>query len=102
MHTDLMMEVLQYLLGVISGDIAGNMIAVVTTIVTICTLIIRFWKMPEPTSKGYKLWKLFHVLASFKTPTTIKMENKNGQKIDQVYETTRSLVCRVVELYFTD
>ncbi|WP_271801752.1 hypothetical protein [Commensalibacter communis] len=77
-----MTEVLQHLLGVIPGDIAGNIVAVVTAIVTICTLIVRFWKMPEPTSKGYKLWKLLHVLASFKTPTTIKVENKNGQKID--------------------
>ncbi|CAI3960218.1 unnamed protein product [Commensalibacter communis] len=82
MDTDVMMEVLQYLLGVIPGDIAGNMIAVVTTIVTICTLIVRFWKMPATTSKGYKLWKLFHVLASFKTPSISKTESKNGQKID--------------------
>ncbi|MDI2112074.1 hypothetical protein [Commensalibacter nepenthis] len=81
MDTDLLMQVFQYLLGVIPGDIAGNIVAVVTAMVTICTLIIRFWKMPEPTSKLYTLWKLFHVLASFKTPSIPKTESKDGQKI---------------------
>lgn len=81
MDTDLIMQIFQYLLGVIPGDIAGNIVAVVTTIVTICTLIIRFWKEPETTSKGFKLWKLFHVLASFKTPSISKTESKDGQKI---------------------
>ncbi|MDI2113096.1 hypothetical protein [Commensalibacter nepenthis] len=80
-NLDLMMQVFQYLLGVIPGDIAGNIVAVVTTIVTICTLIIRFWKMPEPSSKLYKLWKLLHVLASFKAPPVSKTESKDGQKI---------------------
>ncbi|CAI3948099.1 unnamed protein product [Commensalibacter communis] len=82
MDSDLMMQCFQYLLGVIPGDIAGNMIAVVTTIVTICTLIVRFWKIPATTSKGYKLWKVIHTLASFKTPSVSKTENKDGQKIN--------------------
>lgn len=81
--TDFLTQFLQYLLGVIPGDIAGNVIAVITTIVTICTLIMRFWKEPDVTSKAYKLWKLFHVMASFKKaiPQTGGKENeKTNQK----------------------
>lgn len=81
-NTDLIMQIFQYLLGVIPGDIAGNIIAVVTTIVTVCTLIIRFWKEPDQTSKSYQLWKIIHTLASFKAPTLQKVENKDGQKTD--------------------
>ncbi|MDI2091702.1 hypothetical protein [Commensalibacter oyaizuii] len=77
MDTDLLTQVLQYLLGVIPGDIAGNIVAVITAIVTLCTLVIRFWKEPNPTSKRHKVWKVVHVLASFKTPTVTKKEEDN-------------------------
>lgn len=63
---DFLTQFLQYILGVLPGDIASNLIAAITALVTLCTLIIRFWKEPETTSKLYKLWKLLHILASFK------------------------------------
>ncbi|EUK18807.1 hypothetical protein [Commensalibacter papalotli (ex Servin-Garciduenas et al. 2014)] len=79
MNTDLLLQGFQYVLGVIPGDIAGNIVAVVTAIVTLCTLMMRFWKEPEMTSKWHSLWQVIHVLASFKKPDEIK-ENKDGQK----------------------
>lgn len=74
-NTDLLMQMFQYVLGVIPGDIAANIVAVFTTIVTTCTLIIRFCKEPDKDSKGYKLWQLLHVLASFKRPNKVKEKN---------------------------
>lgn len=78
-NSDLLMQAFQYVLGVIPGDIAGNIVSVVTVIVTICTLIIRFWKEPNKGSKSYKLWQLLHVLASFKRANKVK-EKENEIK----------------------
>lgn len=66
---DLLTQFLQYLLGILPGDIAANIITVITALVTICTLIIRFWKEPDQTNKHYKLWKFIYILASFKKKT---------------------------------
>lgn len=80
MDTDLLTQFLQYLLGMIPGDVAANIITVVTALVTICTLIIRFWQEPDQSSKWHNLWKLIHILASFKKIDDIKKGAKYGQK----------------------
>ncbi|WP_245527844.1 hypothetical protein, partial [Commensalibacter intestini] len=81
--TDLLMQMFQYCLGMIPGDIAANIISIVTVVVTVCTLVLRFWKEPQSTSKLYKVWKIIHVLASFKRATpTIKGEIKDGSEIN--------------------
>lgn len=80
MDTDLLMQFMQYLLGVIPGDIAANIISFVTVVVTACTLVLRFWKEPEPSSKWHKLWQVLHLLASFKKSDTVKEEEKNADK----------------------
>lgn len=80
-NTDLLMQMLQYCLGMIPGDIAANVISIVTVVVTVCTFIIRFWKEPQSSDKLYNLWKLIHVLASFKRSTPmIKGESKDGSE----------------------
>lgn len=70
--TEILTQFLQYIIGVMPGDIASDVIAIVTTIVTVCTLVIRFWKEPTSTSGiSYNLWKAFHLLASFKKAVPI-------------------------------
>lgn len=82
-NTDLLMQLFQYCLGMIPGDIAANIISIVTVVVTVCTLVLRFWKEPQSTSRFYNLWKIIHVLASFKRATpTVKGESKNGSEIN--------------------
>ncbi|CAI3956167.1 unnamed protein product [Commensalibacter communis] len=82
MDNDLIVQCFQYLLGIIPGDVAGNIVAVLTTMVTIFTLIMRFWKIPDQASQSHKLWKLIYILASLKTPSVTKVEAKDGQKIN--------------------
>lgn len=51
----------------------------VTFIVTLCTLVIRFWKEPDPKSGLHKLWSLIHLLASFRLPDRqAGNDGKNG------------------------
>lgn len=78
-NTDLLMQLFQYILGIIPGDVAGNIVSAVTVIVTVCTLIMRFWK--EPTQDGiiHKLWQFLHVLASFKKPDEVKEKSDEEQ-----------------------
>lgn len=77
--TDLLMQLFQYCLGMIPGDIAGNIVSIVTVVVTVCTFIIRFWKEPKLSSKRHKLWKVLHLLASFKKADNAK-EASNADK----------------------
>lgn len=82
-NIDLLMQMLQYFLGMIPGDIAANIISIVMVVVTVCTLVVRFWKEPQLTSKLYKVWKIIYVLASFKRATpTIKGESKDSSEIN--------------------
>lgn len=79
-NTDLLMQLFQYCLGMIPGDIAVNIISIVTVVVTVCTLVLRFWKEPEQISKWHRLWQALHLLASFKKSGTVKEEEKNADK----------------------
>lgn len=79
--TDLLMQIFQYVLGVVPGDVAGNIISIATVIVTICTLIIRFWKEPQKENKLHKLWQIFHLLASFKKSDKVVREKDNVDKV---------------------
>lgn len=80
-NTDLLMQIFQYVLGVVPGDVAGNIISIVTVIVTICTLIMRFWKEPIKESKLHKLWQFFHLLASFRKSDKVMKEKSNVDKV---------------------
>lgn len=80
-NTDLLMQIFQYVLGVVPGDVAGNIVSIATVIVTICTLIIRFWKEPKKDSKLHKLWQAFHLLASFKKSDKIVKEKGDVNKV---------------------
>lgn len=79
--TDLLVQIFQYVLGVVPGDVAGNIISIATVIVTICTLIIRFWKEPTKESKQHKLWQFFHLLASFKKSDKVVKEKGDVDKV---------------------
>lgn len=78
-NTDLLMQLFQYCLGMIPGDIAANIISIVTVVVTVCTLVVRFWKEPKLSSKRHKLWQVLHLLASFKKADNAK-EGSNADK----------------------
>ncbi|CAI3931729.1 hypothetical protein [Commensalibacter papalotli (ex Botero et al. 2024)] len=78
-NTDLLMQLFQYVMGIIPGDITGNIVSAVTVIVTVCTLIMRFWKEPAQDRKSHKLWQFLHVLASFKKPDEVKEKGSGGK-----------------------
>ena len=40
---DFFTELLQYMVNVLPSNVMGDVMAVVTFIVTLCTLVIRFW-----------------------------------------------------------
>lgn len=71
---DFFTELLQYMVNVLPSNVMGDVMAVVTFIVTLCTLVIRFWKEPDVRSKSYRLWSFIHLLASFKLPLKQKSE----------------------------
>ena len=76
---DFFTELLQYIINVLPSNTAGDVVAIVTFIVTLCTLVIRFWKEPDPKSGWHKLWSFIHLLASFKLPDRqIGTDGKNG------------------------
>lgn len=73
-------QILQLFLGLLPGALAANLITLITIMVTLCTLILRFWKEPSPNSKFYKLWKIIHIIAAFKIPTsTIEEEIRHDK-----------------------
>lgn len=71
---DFLTQAMQYVLGIIPGDMAANVIAAIAFVITLCTLILRFWKEPDQTSKIYWLWKIVHIFAELKRPTAPKKE----------------------------
>lgn len=77
---DFFTELLQYIINVLPSNTAGDVVAVVTFIVTLCTLVIRFWKEPDPKSGLHKLWSLIHLLASFRLPD--RQAGKDGKNGD--------------------
>lgn len=75
METDYFDQFLVWMLGNLPGDVAANIIAIVTFIFTSCTLILRFWPEPKSDNTLHKLWSIVHLLASFK-----KLVMKDSQK----------------------
>lgn len=61
-------QILQYVFGLLPDNVAADMAVILTFIVTLCTLILRFWKEPKVDSKWHGAWKLVHILASFRLP----------------------------------
>ena len=77
---DFFTELLQYIINVLPSNVAGDVVAVVTFIVTLCTLVIRFWKEPDPKSGLHRLWSIIHLLASFRLPD--RQDGKDGKNGD--------------------
>ena len=77
---DFFTELLQYIINVLPSNTAGDVVAVVTFIVTLCTLVIRFWKEPDPKSGLHRLWSFIHLLASFRLPD--RQAGKDGKNGD--------------------
>ncbi|WP_271839298.1 hypothetical protein [Commensalibacter communis] len=53
-HSDLMMQIFQSFLDVIPGDIAGNIVAVVTSVATMYKLIARYMKKKTLKKRRFK------------------------------------------------
>ncbi|CAI3951224.1 unnamed protein product [Commensalibacter communis] len=53
-HSDLMMQIFQSFLDVIPGDIAGNIVAVVTSVATMYKLIARYMKKKTLQKRRFK------------------------------------------------
>lgn len=73
---DFFTELLQYIINVLPSNTAGDVVAVVTFIVTLCTLVIRFWKEPDPKADctGCGLSFIFWPLSGCQTGRLEKME----------------------------
>lgn len=88
---DFFTELLQYIINVLPSNTAGDVVAVVTFIVTLCTLVIRFWKEPDPKSGWHKLWSLIHLLASFRLPDRqAGNDGKNGDDTNEKQATPKT------------
>ncbi len=68
MDTDYLTQFLTWMLGALPGDIAANLVGIITALVTLCTLVIRFWKEPASGTTAHKVWSVVHLLASFRKP----------------------------------
>lgn len=88
MDTDIFTQIIQGILGVLPSGTTADVLLVLTVIVTLCTLILRFWPEPKVDSKIHWLWSLVHLLASFKVPqkqvasqegkASVKSENQSS------------------------
>lgn len=74
-------QFLQYFLGVIPGDIASDIIALLTTIVTISTLIVKYWKT-EPSKDKKFLHFLWRVIKSCSSLKLVKKGKTDDTKED--------------------
>lgn len=68
MDADFLTQFMTWALGSLPGDIAANIVVIITGIVTLCTLVMRFWKEPKEGTTAHKIWGILHTLASFKKP----------------------------------
>lgn len=56
MDADFLTQFLTWALGSLPGDIAANIVAVITGVVILCTLVMRFWKEPKEGTTAHKIW----------------------------------------------
>lgn len=67
---DLLTQLLQYLLGVLPGNIASDIIAILSLLMAIGVVVMRFWKTePDKNNKVlHFIYKAFFYLANLHLP----------------------------------